>query len=73
MMGRQELSQTNVFHQTAVWAALHKGIEGGGRGGVRECVRVGSCKQSPEETNQNFSTLPSCVKAIGVSGVCYMS
>ncbi|MEQ2254459.1 hypothetical protein ILYODFUR_004034 [Ilyodon furcidens] len=28
-MVRQELSQTNVFHQTAVWAALHKGIEGG--------------------------------------------
>lgn len=46
---------------------------GGGGGGVRECVRVGSWKQSPEETNQNFSTLPSCVKATGVSGVCYMS
>lgn len=30
-MARQELSQTNVFHQTAVWAALHKGIEAGGR------------------------------------------
>ncbi len=29
MMARQELSQTNVFHQTAVWAAMHKGIEGG--------------------------------------------
>lgn len=30
-MARQELSQTNVFHQTAVWAALHKGIEEGRR------------------------------------------
>lgn len=29
VMARQELSQTNVFHQTAVWASLHKGIEGG--------------------------------------------
>lgn len=28
-MAKQELSQTNVFHQTAVWAALHKGIEAG--------------------------------------------
>lgn len=63
-----------MFHQTAVWAALHKGIEeGGGGGGVTECVRVESWKQSPEETNQNFSTLPSCVKATGVSGVCYMN
>lgn len=67
MMARQELSQTNVFHQTAVWAALHKGIGGGGR--VRECVRVGSWKQSLEETNQNVSTL----RATGVSGVCYAS
>lgn len=48
-----------------------KELKGGG--GVRECVRVGSWKQSPEETNQNFSTLPSCVKATGVSGVRYMS
>ena len=30
-MVRQELSQTNVFDQTAVWAALHKGIEEGRR------------------------------------------
>lgn len=30
-MAQQELSQTNVFHQTAVWAALHKGIEAGKR------------------------------------------
>ena len=50
-----------------------KELKRGGGGGVRECVRVGSWKQSPEETNQNFSTLPSCVKATGVSGVCYMS
>lgn len=28
-MARQELSQTNVFHQTALCAALHKGIAGG--------------------------------------------
>lgn len=46
---------------------------GGGGGGVTECVRVESWKESPEETNQNFSTLPSCVKATGVSGVCYMN
>lgn len=31
VMAKQELSQTNVFHQTAVWASLHKGIEGGRR------------------------------------------
>ena len=32
MMAKEELSQTNVFHQTAVWAALHKGMEGGSGG-----------------------------------------
>lgn len=46
---------------------------GGGGGGVTECVRLESWKRSPEETNQNFSALPSCVEATGVSGVCYMS
>lgn len=53
-----------------------KGVRCGGvlgGGGVRECVRVGSWKQSPEETNQNFSPLLSCVKATGVSGVRYTS
>lgn len=74
-MARQELSQTNVFHQTAVWAALHKGIEARrtARRSEGMCARVGSWKQSLEETNQKFSALPSCVKATGVSGVCCMS
>lgn len=74
-MAQQELSQTNVFHQTAVWAALHKGIEagGGGGGGLTECVRVESWKQSPEESNQNFSARPPRVQATGVSGVRSMS
>lgn len=71
-MARQELSQTNVFHQTAVWAALHKGIEGGRRRSEGMCAG-GKLEADPEETNQNFSTLPSCVKATGVSGVRYMS
>lgn len=40
-MARQELSQTNVFHQTAVWAALHKGIEGGRRSeGMCACGKL---------------------------------
>lgn len=57
VMARQELSQTNVFHQTAVWASLHKGIEGGRRS--EGMCAGGKLEGGPEETNQSLSTRPS--------------
>jgi len=75
-MARQELSQTNVFHQTAVWAPLHKGMEGvwGWRveGGGSEGMRAGWEAEPRGNQSEALSTRPSCVKATGVSGVRYI-